>query len=332
MSLPKSVRNQAQAAAKHFETPEGNTDEATHTADDSTPQEEDRNPQAEGQEAKPTDDTQPADPPKDSPKDDPPKDQDALYWRHRHDVIQGKYNKEVPALHAEVRQLKQDNADKDSRIKELESQAQPSHDASGGPGNAQIEQFREEFGEELVDFVQRMIDAKGSGQAPDIDPSRVEELDQRVSRFEQEQQADAEARFWTDLQQAVSDWRTINQDPQFHEFLAQFDSSSGKQRQAMLSEAQNALDAKGVIDIFQLYKSQQSSSPRQGRQIPEEDVEPRTAQTTTDTPQGGGNKRIWTGADISRFYKQKASGRLDPKEAERLEADIFAAQREGRVR
>jgi hypothetical protein len=332
MSLPQSVRKQVQAADKHFETPEENPDEVKAT-DDSAPNEGDQNPQSKTDlEASPTDDKQPAEPPAEPPKDDnQSKDQDALYWKHRHDVIQGKYNKEVPALHDEVRQLKTDLADRDAKIQELETQDQSSSGQSGAPDNAQIEQFKEDFGEDLVDFVQRMITAKGDNQS-DVDPNRVDELDQRVSRFEQEKQADAEARFWTDIQKAVPHWREINQDPKFHEFLSQFDPETGKPRQTLLSEAQNALDAKGVIDIFKLHIDSQSSSQSRERQIPEEDVEPQTTKTTADAPQGSGNKRIWTGADITRFYKQKASGRIDPKEAEQLEADIFAAQKEGRVR
>lgn len=329
MNLPKSVRNQAQAADKHFEKPEENTEETAL-------EEGERNPPAEeeGKTASPTDDKQPAETPDDSAKEDPKpdsQDRDALYWKHRHDVIQGKYNKEVPALHAEVRQLKQDIADKDARIQELE--AQSSAGQNGGPDDAQIEQFRQEYGEELVDFVQRMIDAKGGdSRKPEIDPKRVEELDQRVAQFEQERMADAEARFWTDLKRAIPNWETVNKDPDFHQFLAQIDPISGKQRQVLLNEARDALDAQRVIEIFQLHLKNQSQSHGQGRQIPEEEVEPRTARTTEAEPQGGGNKRIWTGKDISQFYKQKAAGRMDPKEAERLEADIFAAQREGRVR
>jgi hypothetical protein len=35
---------------------------------------------------------------------------------------------------------------------------------------------------------------------------------------------------------------------------------------------------------------------------------------------------------VSQFYRDKTAGRYSNDEAERLEADIFAAQTEGRIR
>lgn len=328
MSLPKSVRSQAQMAAQHFEKPENPEEEVATTeppAPEDPPKEEAANP--EPSDATPTTGEEPAKPGKDEPHEE---ERDARYWRHRHDVMAGKYNAEVPALHQQVRELKQTIADRDHELETLKAQATPATPDSGLT-DEQIAEFRETYGEELVDFVDRMIRQRVPATPAEPANDRVEQLDQRLSQYEQERQADREAQFWTDLEEAVPNYMTINADPGFRQFLAQFDPTTGKWRQAMLSEAQQRLDGQGVADLFKLYLEQAKPEPETRREVPEEDVAPRVARTTDPAPQGGG-KRIWTGSDITAFYKDKAAGRISGDEAQRLEADIFAAQREGRVR
>ncbi|GEK46549.1 hypothetical protein HPA02_08320 [Bisbaumannia pacifica] len=321
MSLPKSVQAQAEAARQHFEAKPENPEEQPPA--DPAPEGGERNPQEEPpapDEPKPEEKTQPADDPaKHEPKAEDP---DALYWKHRFQVIQGKYNREIPALRQENDELKQQAADKDRRIAELEQQA-PTADGSG-LSDEQIAQFRTTFGEDLVDFVERMVTQRAP--APQADTGNTRELQERLERLESEKQEDAQARFWVNLEQAVPTFREVNADPKFHQFLAQFDPQTGKQRQQTLSEAQQALDAKGVADIFRAYLNQAAPAPRPT--VPEEQVEPRTTRAT-EAPQG---KKLWTRADINQFYRDKTAGRYGAEEAERLEADIFAAQREGRVR
>jgi len=318
MSLPKSVQAQAERAAKHFEPQPENPEAEPAPA----PEEEERNPQEREtppDEAKPEEGAQPAkEPAKAEPKAE---SDDALYWHHRFNVLQGKYNSETKALRDENSELKQQVADKDRRISELEQQA-PAADSSGVT-DQQLAQFKQEFGEDLVTFVERMV-AQRAAPAPQPDDSKVQNLDERLSRFEQEQQQDAQAKFWVALERAVPTYREVNADPKFHQFLAQFDPQTGKQRQQALTEAQQALDAKGVADIFTLYLNQ---TPAPKPSIPDEQVEPRTTRAT-ETPQG---KRRWSRAEISQFYRDKTAGRYSADEAERLEADIFAAQQEGRV-
>lgn len=317
MSLPKSVQAQAEAAAQHFapapENPEADPAPA--------PEEGERNPQAESpapDEPKPQEEAQPAS----DPAKHEPQDNGALYWEHRFNVLQGKYNSEIPALRHENDELKQQVADKDRRIAELEQQA-PAADSSGVTDD-QLSQFKQEFGEDLVTFVERMV--KQRSPAPQPDTGNTREMQERLDRLEAERKEDAQARFWVNLEKAVPTFREINADAKFHQFLAQFDPQTGKQRQQALSEAQQALDAKGVADVFQSYLDQAGPAPRP--QVPEEQVEPRTTRAT-EAPQG---KKLWTRAEIGQFYRDKNSGRYGAEEAERLEADIFAAQTEGRVR
>lgn len=329
MSLPQSVQAQIDAAAKHFEdepvNPEVEKEESTKALGD------DQNPQDDTKQAdKATPEgAQSAELPKDEPK---PESQDARYWQHRFQVLQGKYNGELPALRKEVEQLKEQVADKDKHIAELEKQA-PAADNSGIT-DEQLAHFKREFGEDLVTFIERMTKQTA---APANDSGNTKELQARLDRLEAEKKAeeaerheDAEARFWVDLEQAVPKFRQVNSESGFLQFLSMFDPQTGKQYQQALSDAQQSLDAKGVADIFKLYLNQAAQKTAQKRTVPDEQVEPQTTKAApTPSSQGG---KLWTGAEISQFYRDKTAGRYAADEAQRLEADIFAAQKEGRVR
>lgn len=311
MSLPQSVQAQAAAAAKHFDREPENTD-----ADKAKAPDREQNPPRDAEKpdtAKP--DAQPAEPPKDEPKAEPKTEtKDALYWEHRFNVIRGKYDTEVPALRKENEQLKQQLADA-SKASDAPKQSLP------GVSDEELARYKEEYGDDLVSLMMRLSGSQQ--QQPNT------EIAQRLERLESEKQEDAEARFWIGLKQAVPKYREINSEPGFLQFLSQFDPQTGKQYQQALSQAQQSLDAKGVADVFKLYLNQAKPTQQQ-RQVPDEQVEPRTTKAAP-TPQAQGGK-LWTGADITQFYRDKTAGRYSADEAQRLEADIFAAQREGRVR
>lgn len=309
MSLPQSVQAQVAAAAQHFDREPENPD-----ADKAKAPDREQNPPRDAE--KP--DAQPAEPPKDELK---PESQDVLYWQHRFQVLQGKYNSELPALRQEVEQLKEQVAGKDQQLKAQEHKAPD----KSGITDEQLAHFKQEYGEDLVTFIERMTQ---KGAAP-ADAGNTKKLQERLDRLESEKHEDAEARFWVSLEQAVPNFRQVNSEAAFLQFLSTFNPQTGKQHQQALSQAQQNLDAKGVADVFKLYLNQAKPTQQQ-RQVPDEQVEPRTTKAAP-TPQAQGGK-LWTGADITQFYRDKTAGRYSADEAQRLEADIFAAQREGRVR
>jgi len=318
MSLPKSVQQQVDNAAKHFE-PAQNPDKepALDPAKDA--------PEATGSDLQPAATEQPANPTEgdgersqEAPKEEPKRSEG--YWEHRFRVLEGKYNAEVPALQREVNDLKTQVKDRDRKIEELESSgsSQGSNATNTGLSDEEIRHFEQEFGEDLVGFVRKLTaSSNGSG-------SKVEELERKVSQFEQKERLQTETSFWAALKELVPNYMTVNQDPAFHQFLAQFDPQTGKQRQQSLIDAQQALDADKVAELFNAYiKQSQRQTP-----IPDDQIDPDTSRAT-QTPQG---QRYWTRDEISRFYRDKTQGKYDRDEAQRLEADIFKAQQEGRIR
>jgi hypothetical protein len=315
MPLPRSVQQQADAAKQHFES--------LQNPEPPAPESETKAPEA-------PEAAQPAEPPaqpddekhsQGDNKPDEPKRSEA-YWEHRFNVINGKYAAEVPALRDEVRSLKKQVSERDQKIDGLISAAKQEGN-NGGLTDEQMAKFEAEFGEDFVSFVQRMVSSSASKSD---NSAEVNELKRKVETFEQREQQKTTASFWTALNELVPDWKTVNDDKAFHTFLSQYDPQTGEQRQQTLNAAQQALDADGVAAVFDAFKKQQPK-PEKTR-IPDDQVDPPTSRSTT-TPDAG---RIWTGPEIKQFYTDKANGKYSAEEGKRLEADIFAAQREGRVR
>jgi len=317
MKLPRNVQQQADAAKRHFEALQ-NPEPSAPEAETKTPDAPDTATQSAEPEQKPEDHkhSQGEDP---TPTDEPKRSE--AYWEHRFNVINGKYAAEVPALQEKVRNLT-------GKLDEANRQITEAKDASakstnpGGLTAEQIEKGKEEFGEDFVSFVQQMV---GSSRVPD-NSAEVKELKSELDSIKRQERQKTEASFWTALEDLAPDYKAINADPKFHAFLAQYDPQTGVQRQDNLTKAQQALDADGVADVFNAFKKQQPQAKQQ--RIPDDQVDPLTSRSTT-TPEGG---KIWTGAEIKAFYTKKANGKYGADEGKRLEADIFAAQREGRVR
>lgn len=308
--LPKSIQQQIDNAQKHYEQPANPEAEAT------APETETVEPVAPETATQPTAPEQNADDTKHSQDDEPKRSEG--YWEHRFNVINGKYAAEVPVLRDEVKGLK---GQLEQKVREITELQQAPSSNPGGLTDEQIETGKEEFGEDFVTFMQKMIDSKA---APKGDISRVKDLEGKLRQFEEREQQKSQASFWTVLAELAPDYRTINADPKFHSFLAQYDPQTGKQRQDDLVAAQQALDADAVASQFNAFKKQQ---PESKKRIPDDQVDPQSSRSTS-APQGA---RIWTRPEIKQFYTDKVARRYSADEAQRLEADIFAAQSEGRV-
>jgi hypothetical protein len=162
----------------------------------------------------------------------------------------------------------------------------------------------ENYGSDLVDFAQR---AAAHAVAP-----HLQNLEQRLAR-ESRHRLDAQ------VAAAVPNFREIDQNPYWHRYLLEFDPLSGVVRQKLLNDAVASGDANRVIAFFRGFQQeagQTASSPSH-----------RSRNTAAPS------KPIYTRDQIGRLYEAHRKGAYAGREAEwnRIENDIFAAQREGRV-
>ncbi|MCO7225924.1 hypothetical protein [Pleionea sp. CnH1-48] len=251
-----------------------------------------------------------------------PRQEDATYWKHRFSVMQGKYNAEVPRLKRQIEQLEQSvQSLKESPLSQ--SQAKPS------PTEPLLtEEEREEYGEfaELIDKVAGRISERQPATVPHSETEQLKsELESLKSRTEQNDISD----FFKDVERAIPNWESVNNDTQFHQWLQAIEPYTGRTRQALLEEAQHNLDSVRAISFFENFLSSQSSTPMSPSR--ENLLQP---QRLANGQSKGQEPVIWTSETINQFYSDVRRGQYQGREDEqrKIEQDIHLAYTQGRIR
>lgn len=254
-------------------------------------------------------------------------------WEHKFKTLQGIFNAEVPKLQQQNKDLAAKLHDAIERMEKLakqpqaqESQQQPTLD----PKDV------ENFGQDLVDMVQRQTQAVLGRVAGKID-AVVADFEKRISQMEQALKGTtqtvamtAEEVFFSKLTTLVPDWEQINSNEQFLAWLAETDPVYGQPRQAALTAAQNAMDVNRVANVFKAFKA---LLPQQPKTDPlAKQVSPKSAAAAA--PQAPADKPVITQQQVQAFYHEVATGKYRGREAEaqRLEQMINEAMAEGRIR
>lgn len=330
MALPAQVRKQSEAVNKLYE--ELNADaaqgkEAEVTATDEAVETVSAADGAPEQESAPKAQERPSD------------DKAEETFEQKYRSLQGKYNAEVPRLHADRRELT-------NRVQQLE---QLIASMNAAPAKAQepaqkliTEQDIEDYGDS-IDVMRRVFREEMSSKDAEISDLRnlVRQLQgtvvPQVQQLSQSHAVSNEQRFWADLQAAVPDWQDINANREFQAWLLEADPLTGIPRQTYLDDAQRNLDARRVVNFFAAWKGVtggQQARPTRGPQSASElerQVAPGKGRSGGAKPQG--EAKTYSSDDIKRFFSDVQKGKYKGREAERdrIERDIFAAQREGRI-
>lgn len=286
-------------------------------------------------------------------------------WEQKYRVLQGKYNAEVPRLTRQVQELVAQMRDQAAALTTTQNllaslgAQRGTAPAGNDPGAPPAQPARlvkdeevKEFGADLIDVMRRVAREEGASLLPQVD--------QRIAPVKQ--RADAAAKAASDaagkvaandqqtvlqlLAEKVPNWEELNGDSGFLDWLDQRDPFSGAVRGLMLKQAFEAHDGPRVVNFFLGYQKEHAavtppanaaapaSTPAQPQRTLESMVAPGTTKTGAASTQNGANKRDWTRADIAQFYKDLGAGKYRGRsdDAKKIEADIFVAQREGRIR
>ena len=167
------------------------------------------------------------------------------------------------------------------------------------------------YGHELVDFAQR---AAAHALAPTL-----QQIEQSNAELQRRLAIEARRNLDQRVAAAVPNFREIDQDPNWHRWLLGTDALSGRVRQQLLNDAIQSGSESRIAAFFQKFQREaggtQAAPAASGR----------TRQTS--------GKPIYDNARIKELYAAHRRGDFNGREAEwaRIEADLFAAQREGRV-
>jgi len=203
-----------------------------------------------------------------------------------------------------------------------------------------------EYGADMVDFVRRAArdETAPIAQALLAIQRQLDSLQGMapvVQRVVESQAQTAEEKFFGRLTARVADWPQVNDNPAFHEWLMTPDPMTGITPQTYLVDAQKAFDVERVVSIFNTWKRiagvkqiQPSPAPAAAGAADRlaKQVAPGRAAAGSPAPVAKQAKQ-YTRADIAKFYADKLRGVYanSKAEADAIEADIFLAQREGRV-
>jgi len=268
-------------------------------------------------------------------------------WRHRFLSMQGRFQakvRECAGMEEQMRQLGQELVSTQNLLQNQQAPTQEQIRARGGDhGNLITEADREAYGDELIDLARR---AARESVTPELEQLRAQnqQLTQRV-------QSTSKRELFQVLDRDIPNWRQINTSVQFKSWLRLPNVYTGQLRGNMLKAAVDGANAPQTIALFKDFIAEAHAT---GMQAPAQQLEqqdpgpaPRHAAVNLETLAAPGRARpasgdtqvpsekpIYTRAQISKFYDDSRKGVYAGREAEyrQIEADLQAAQREGRIR
>lgn len=274
--------------------------------------------------------------------DAPPADGQPVNWEHRYRSMEGRFKnaqKTITSMQETMQQMG------DTLLQMQTPQPAPAKTHSSAPPKPLVtDKDREAYGDELIDLAARVAQQAVSPQ--------LEALKAENARLTKQVANKAQRDFYGQLDEAFPEWRQLNSDKRFLDWLRLPDFYSGRVRQTLLNEAFHAANAAWALRFFKGFQSEAAASsgaePVTVAQ-PAASAPARQAATTLEAlaspgrpkPAGSGQlpsaddgKPVFTRAQISEFYGNVRRGVYRGNEAEkaRIENAIFAAQREGRVR
>jgi len=170
----------------------------------------------------------------------------------------------------------------------------------------------DDYGIELIDMTQR---AAAQAVAP-----HLQELQGQTAALAREVAVERRKRLDLQVEQAVPNFREIDQDPGWHRWLSQIDPLNGVRRQDLLNSAVARGDIYRVIAFFRSWQNEYHASQASA---------PTTSRGRSSS--SNGRQRTYDNESIKELYAQRRKGLIPDDQWVRIEADIFAAQREGRV-
>jgi len=259
-------------------------------------------------------------------------------WEQKYKTLQGMYNKEVPSLSAENRQLNGRVSQLETLLGDLNKKEEPVQEA---PVEKLItEDDVKEYGDS-IDVMRRAAKEEVAGELARVtqleaEIAKLKGVVPQVQQVQQQQKTSSEKQFWDTLNHEVPNWNEINSDQDFQSWLLEIDPLTGITRQTYLEDAQRKLDVSRVVNFFKAFgkdigkdDNARGKGSTQSAEL-QKQVAPGRGRAGQPVSNDG---KTYTPKDIEKFFKDVRTGKYKGRDDERnrMERDIFAAQREGRI-
>jgi hypothetical protein len=260
----------------------------------------------------------------------------------RYRTLQGMYNADTARLRAENNQMGQRVTQLEQLIASLSAPQQAQQPAQAAAAKLITDKDVEDYGDSIEVMRRAAREEVAASQQEVAELKRLvmqlqTNVVPKVESVVQRQALNSEQMFWSELSAEVPDWREINAEQGFHSWLLEIDPLSGVSRQSYLDNAQNQLDARRVAGFFKTWQSMNGGSVAQSpRNVAssqlEKQIAPGRGRTAASTP-AANDAKTYARADVAKFFDDVRKGLYKGREQERdrIERDIFAAQRDGRI-
>ncbi len=262
-------------------------------------------------------------------------------WEAKYKGLQTRYNREVPELRGQlstaedkVDSLRKDVDNLTVSIQKVETQA---------PASSEItftDEEVEQYGEGYIGMMKKVAEQSQSEMAKQIVDlqKKLADVTQGVTQVRETVVVNNERDFRSALARKVKaetgrEWLDINDEHEFHNFLAELVPYTDSEKQAFLAKAHDNFDvdaaAKFFIDYAGSSSSKKEPSPAIVPEVPEELITPETSSSGIPPLE---ESKVYTTAEVDQFYADKRKGKYkDQGEARKIEQDILLAGREGRI-
>lgn len=250
----------------------------------------------------------------------------------------------TPHLTQQIAQANDRMAILESTIQDLQTQRLP---PAPPPAPTRLVTPEEEsnFGTEMLDVMGRRATEAISPALAEL-RAMVQGLESKVTGTQTALVQSAKQKMLSDLDRELPEWRQINTTDGFKAWLSLTDPLFGISRQSALLKAYEQNDTSRVLKFFQGFVSELAASTPANDLPANPSPAPAPARPSLDSlaapgrarmsaqPNAPAEKQIITTADVNAFYEAVRRGMYRGREPEKdaLEQELFAAQREGRVR
>jgi hypothetical protein len=260
----------------------------------------------------------------------------AQEWQHRFNSMKGRYDRSQN----DIRSMSDQIAAMSARMATIESAPQLSPDLN--PATFLSTEEVNEYGADFLSVVGKKAQEAFSPEVKAI-KDQMAKLQAKLDGNNAANAVTARNNMEVSLGGSCPSWRELNFMPEFHSWLKLPDPFSGAIRHELLTAAYERNDTPRVLAFFNGFLAQEAAlapaldgapAPAADGKIPLDTFAAPGRAKTAAAAGAPVEKPTFTTAQISQFYADSVRGKFRGKQAEydRIEAAIFEAQREGRVR
>lgn len=259
-------------------------------------------------------------------------------WEQRYKAMKGRFEREQ----GETRRLAEEIGNLHRMMAELQ--------ATRNAPNPETQFSKLVTPEEEYEYGQEFLGVVGKKAKEELVPeikaleAKIAHLQGQLQGVTSQNKVTAQENMYRVLGEQVPNWKELNSNPEFLAWLNLPDAYSGAIRKELLNAAYSRGDASRVAAFFKgfisdeavtnpaMASAERNVTPTSNKPSLESMAAPGRAKTAA--PSGPAEKPFFTRAELSQFYSDVQRGVYRGREAEKeqMEAKIFAAQREGRIR